>query len=177
MGLIAGAIAVSAGGIAWNALAGSSTELVQVDSAQSEIAAVDVPAVIVHVSGQVRAPGIVELPDGARVIDAIEASGGLSQSAQVDGVNLARRVVDGEHLVVPAEGESPVRAEATDGALSLSLADEQTLQQLPGVGPAIAARIVAWREENGPFRHVEDVLAVSGIGPATLDKFRDRVVP
>ncbi|MEK9536390.1 MAG: ComEA family DNA-binding protein, partial [Aquiluna sp.] len=63
------------------------------------------------------------------------------------------------------------------GLISISLASEQELQELPGVGPAIASRIVSWREVNGPFRHIDDLLAVSGIGPATLAKFRDLVTP
>jgi competence protein ComEA len=138
--------------------------------------------VIVHVVGQVMRPGIVELLDGARVIDAIDAAGGITASADLESLNLARMVVDGEQVYVPEHGEDlsaraqPNHATAT-GPISLSRADQATLETLPGVGPALAARIIAFREAHGPFQSVADVLAVSGIGPATLDRFADQVIP
>ena len=142
--------------------------------------------VIVHVIGQVAMPGIVELGDGARVIDAIDAAGGLIPDADVEALNLARVLTDGEQVHVPAIGEEP-RAQpggSSQGStqessrpISLSTADQATLETLSGVGPALAQRIIAWREANGPFRSVADVLAVSGIGPATLERFADEVVP
>jgi competence protein ComEA len=138
--------------------------------------------VIIHVVGQVMRPGIVELTDGARVIDAIEAAGGVTQRADLDSLNLARIVVDGEQLYVPEVGED-ISARATphhataQGPISLSRADQATLETLPGVGPALAGRIIAFREANGPFQSVSDVLAVSGIGPAILERFADRVIP
>lgn len=138
--------------------------------------------VIVHVTGRVVRPGIVELDTGSRVIDAIDAAGGLDSEADGEALNLARVLTDGEQVHVPAVGEE-VRAqsagssETPPGPISLSRADQATLETLPGVGPALAQRIIAWRESNGPFRSVSDVLAVSGIGPATLEGFADRVVP
>jgi competence protein ComEA len=138
--------------------------------------------VIVHVVGQVLRPGIVELDDGARVIDAIDAAGGVTQAADIDSLNLARIVVDGEQVYVPAVGEDvgarslPQHA-TTNGPISLSRADQATLETLPGVGPSLAARIIAFRDTHGPFQSVSDVLAVSGIGPATLDRFADQVIP
>jgi competence protein ComEA len=119
----------------------------------------------------------VELSEGARVHDAIQAAGGVTTEANVGAVNLARLVVDGEHLVVPAEGELPDSLASSSGLVSLSLASASELESLSGVGPALAQRIITWREEHGPFRQVEDVLAVSGIGPATLEGFRNQVVP
>ena len=138
--------------------------------------------VIVHVVGQVIRPGIVELDDGARVIDAIDAAGGVTQAADIDSLNLARVVVDGEQVYVPEVGEDvTARAQphhtTAQGPISLSRADQATLETLPGVGPSLAARIIAFREANGPFQSVSDVLAVSGIGPATLDRFVDQVIP
>lgn len=138
--------------------------------------------VIVHVVGQVMRPGIVELDDGARVIDAIDAAGGVTQVADIESLNLARVVADGEQVYVPEVGEDmtaralPQHATA-HGPISLSRADQATLETLPGVGPALAARIIAFREANGPFQSVSDVLAVSGIGPATLERFADQVIP
>ena len=135
--------------------------------------------VIVHVSGAVNAPGIVELPLSSRVIDAIEAAGGSSLDAEVGHINLARIVTDGEHIVVPVEGQHLGTPNGTDapGPISLSRSTVSQLQELPGVGPALAQRIIDWRDEHGPFQAIDDVLAVSGIGPATVEKFRDHVVP
>jgi competence protein ComEA len=138
--------------------------------------------VIVHVVGQVMRPGIVELDEGARVIDAIDAAGGVTQEADTDSLNLARVVTDGEQVYVPEVGEEvSARAQpshaTSQGPISLSRADQATLETLPGVGPSLATRIIAFREINGPFQSVSDVLAVSGIGPATLERFADLVIP
>lgn len=145
-------------------------------------------AVIVHVLGAVRAPGIVEVRPGDRVVDAIAAAGGTTDDADLAGVNLARVLADGEQLRVPRAGEvvAPPPADAgtaadssADGAaaglVNINTADATALEALPGVGPALAARIIAWREENGPFRAVDELLAVSGIGERTLDGMRDQV--
>lgn len=138
------------------------------------------PPVVVHVVGEVTAPGLVELPDGARVADAIEAAGGVTPAAVLAGVNLARPVVDGEQVVVPAEGEEVASAVPTVGGgevgpLDLNSADAEALDGLPGVGPVLAERIVAWREQNGRFSSVDELVEVSGIGPALLADVRDLV--
>jgi competence protein ComEA helix-hairpin-helix repeat region len=84
--------------------------------------------------------------------------------------------MDGEHIVVPLVGEKVEQA-GSDGPISLSRSSAERLQELPGVGPAIAERIILWREKNGPFRALEDVLAVSGIGEATLERLQGLAVP
>ncbi len=145
-------------------------------------------AVIVHVLGAVRAPGIVEVRPGDRVVDAIAAAGGTTDDADLAGVNLARVLADGEQLRVPRAGEvvtpppasagsgaGPAAEGAAAGLVNINTADATALEELPGVGPALAARIIAWREENGPFRAVDELLAVSGIGERTLDGMRDQV--
>ena len=152
--------------------------------APDHVAPVQAPqlTVIVHVVGQVMRPGIVELDEGARVIDAIDAAGGVTETADIDSLNLARVIIDGEQVYVPEVGEEvtahaqPGHATA-QGPISLSRADQATLETLPGVGPSLATRIIAFRESNGPFQSVSDVLAVSGIGPATLERFADQVIP
>ncbi|OII27411.1 ComEA family DNA-binding protein [Frigoribacterium sp. MCBA15_019] len=150
--------------------------------------------VFVHVHGRVAAPGLYELPHGARVVDVVAAAGGFTAEADQAAVNLARVLVDGEQLRVPAVGESvddgvagggdaaaggPAAgggaAPGGGGAVDLNLADDAALQTLPGVGPATAAAILAWRDENGRFRSVDDLLGVPGIGPKTLETLRDRV--
>ena len=138
--------------------------------------------VIVHVIGEVAKPGIVELDDGARVIDAIDAAGGVTPVADVEALNLARVVIDGEQVYVPEYGEDVGARPLSNhslaaGPISLSRADQATLETLPGVGPSLAARIIAFRDQHGPFHSVNDVLAVSGIGPATLERFADQVIP
>jgi len=141
--------------------------------------------VVLHVVGAVVDPGIVELPLGSRVVDAIAAAGGPTDAADLAGVNLARTLVDGEQLRVPQVGELPPAGSGgaggagstgvgADGRVNINTADVAALETLPGVGPAIASRIVAWREENGPFRSVDELGAVSGIGEKTLDGMRDQ---
>jgi competence protein ComEA len=146
------------------------------------------PLVVVDVVGQVHNPGLVTLPAGARVFDAVSAAGGATAGAELGAINLARPVVDGEQVRVPAPGEAvaaapaapgvaaaPGGAPGTGGPVNLNTADEATLDTLPGIGPALAARIVAWRTDNGPFASVDELDEVSGIGPAMLAKVRDLV--
>jgi competence protein ComEA len=122
-----------------------------------------VVTLVVDVSGAVVAPGLVELAPGARVADALDAAGGASADAVLDGLNLARRVSDGEQILVPHAGD----AEHTAGGLiNLNQADADGLEQLPGVGPVLAARIVADREANGPFSSLKDLGRVGGVGDA-----------
>ncbi|MEV8358705.1 helix-hairpin-helix domain-containing protein [Microbacterium sp. NPDC076895] len=132
----------------------------------------------VHVSGAVNAPGLYVLHADARVVDAVAAAGGLAEDAEAAGVNLARPVSDGEQVIVPRVGEAPAAGPAgvtADGRVNLNSADEGALDTLPGVGPAIAGRIIEWREANGRFASVDDLLSVSGIGPKMLESLRDLV--
>lgn len=133
---------------------------------------------VVYVSGAVTRPGVISLSVGDRVHHAIEQAGGALPDADLSGINLARLVVDGEQLMVPRAGETPPAQSLTSPTqVSLSLATAEQLESLPGVGPALARRIIEWREKNGPFRQVDDVTAVDGIGPATLERFRHLAVP
>lgn len=135
----------------------------------------------VHVVGQVRRPGVVRLPAGSRVLDAVAAAGGATAAADLSAVNLARVVADGEQVRVPRPGETPPApapgaggggAGPSGGAAStpvdLNAADEAALDALPGVGPVLAGRILAWRQEHGRFTTVEELGEVSGIGDRLL---------
>lgn len=142
----------------------------------------DLP-VLVHVLGAVIRPGLVSLSGGARVVDAVAAAGGLTDEADVSGVNLARVVSDGEQLVVPRVGEAvappPVAGSAGGGAagavVNLNTATQQELETLPRVGPALAGRILDWRRANGRFSAVTDLMKVTGIGQKLFDGLKDRV--
>jgi competence protein ComEA len=139
-------------------------------------------ALLVHVLGAVARPGIVELAPGARVVDAVAAAGGLTGEADSGGVNLARALVDGEQLMVPVVGEAPAAppesaAGAGGGRVSLNGADAAELDTLPRIGPALAQRIIDWREANGPFTSTEQLLDVAGIGDAVFAGLADKVAP
>ncbi len=136
--------------------------------------------VVVDVIGQVRRPGIVTLPRGSRVHEAVEAAGGLTRKAKdTSGVNMARVLEDGEQIVVgPAASSAPGGTSSTGavgGRINLNQATVEQLDTLPGVGPVTAQAIVAWREENGRFSSVDELLDVRGIGDATLAELRDLV--
>lgn len=132
-------------------------------------------AITVHVAGEVRSPGVVRVPAGSRVGVAVAAAGGALPDADLTRVNLAAPLVDGQQVVVPGRGEESEAAPA-DGRIRLNAADAEELEALPGVGPVLAARIVAYREEHGPFGAVEDLLDVPGIGEAKLAALRDAVL-
>ena len=135
--------------------------------------------IFVHILGAVQRPGLYSLSEGDRAIDAVAAAGGFLDTADQRTINLARFVVDGEQIVVPALGEVPAAAGApgvsADGKVNINTADEAALDTLPGVGPATAQRIIAWREANGAFAVVEDLMNVSGIGDKTFEGMRDLV--
>jgi competence protein ComEA len=133
----------------------------------------------VYVSGWVATPGVVVVVEGSLVADAVVAAGGALEGAELDAINLAAPVLDGDHIQVPGPGEADAPGGGGDdgGLISLNRADAAALEALPGVGPVLAGRIVAHREDNGPFQVVEDLLDVSGIGEAKLASIRDLVVP
>jgi competence protein ComEA len=139
--------------------------------------------IFVHVGGAVRRPGLYALADGARVNDAVRAAGGVLEDADLDALNLAARVRDGDKILVPAEGEGEGGPDppGSQGAgmqgslINLNTATAGDLENLPGIGPALAQRILDFREKNGGFRTVEDLLEVPGIGSKKFEELRDLV--
>ena len=139
----------------------------------------------VYVVGAVRRPGLYQLPDGSRIADALARAGGSTQKAQLELVNLAARVADGEQIVVPRRGAAagPVPAgaggsgAATAGPVHLNTATLEQLDSLPGVGPVTAQKILDFRQQHGSFRSVDDLDAVPGIGPARLAQLREVAAP
>jgi competence protein ComEA len=144
------------------------------------------PSVLyVHVAGLVRRPGVYEFHPGQRVVDAVDAAGGATRKADLDLLNLAALLTDGEQILVPAQGAAVVpppaggspsgTTGASGGPVNVNTATETELEGLPGVGPVLAAAIIAYRTEHGPFPTVDALDDVSGIGPATLDQLRPLV--
>lgn len=138
---------------------------------------------LVHVVGSVRRPGVYELPEGSRVVDALNAAGGPKRHAELSALNLAAPLTDGQQIVVPrtADVGAPV-ASAPGGAsaaapalVNINTASAEELDALPGIGEVLAAAIIQYREEHGPFTSVEQLVDVSGIGEVTLEELRDLV--
>lgn len=136
----------------------------------------------VHVLGEVVKPGLYILDPDARLVDALAAAGGTLDTADLQAVNLARPLSDGEQIVVPAQGGEPssgggtaASAVGADGRVDLNAATQADLETLPRIGPALAQRILDWREQNGRFRAVDDLLAVPGIGDKLLAGLREKV--
>jgi competence protein ComEA len=152
---------------------------------------------VISVAGLVTRPGLVTLTSGARVADAVTAAGGAADGADIVTLNMARPVADGDQIVVGlapvpsqpvgmassiiAAGQSPSAGSAASGAappgrVNLNTATESELDELPGVGPVMAASIVRWRSEHGKFTSIDQLSEVDGIGPSRLDKLRALVV-
>ena len=170
---------------------------------ENEIAATDEFAeeksepvsIFVDVSGAVKSPSVIELEEGSRIIDAIEAAGGLKEDANLTGINRAEILADGAYLYVPTNKEIAENIVAADpstagntggsgtgssgssglsgssqGKININTADSATLQQLNGVGPATAEKIIEYRTSSGRFSKIEDLKKVSGIGDKTFEK-------
>lgn len=166
--------------------------------ATSTASAGEAAEVVVHVVGQVRKPGVVHLPGGARVADALSAAGGAAKGADLAALNLARPVSDGEQVYVPKPGETlpappgaqggtppgagtgaggtgPGGSGTGTGQVNLNTADLAELDSLPGVGPVLAQRILDWRAEHGRFSSVDELGEVSGIGEKLLARLKPKV--
>ena len=171
---------------------GENSEAAPSPDAQSGDAEGEAACVTVFVSGCVVRPGVYELPTNARVDDALDAAGGFSDDAATDAVNLARPVVDGEQIDIPSIDEVAAGAadpaqeqsgaapgmpstDVSSGLVNINTADSSELQSLPGVGEATAAKIIASREEEGPFASTEDLKRVSGIGDKKYEALADLI--
>jgi competence protein ComEA len=140
--------------------------------------------IVVQISGAVPRPGVYALPQGARVQDVISAAGGFLAEADKESINLARPLEDGERLDIPyGEGFSPViptlavnnPITSSPDLININTASSFELETLPGIGPTTAGKIIAYREQNGPFLSIEDIVNVSGIGPVTFERIKDLI--
>ena len=153
--------------------------------------------IVVHISGQVANPGVISLDEGSRLIDAINLSGGLTSKADISKVNLAYILEDAQKIYIPSiedkdetmyisedsgntgvvtsgNGQTSTKKEE-ELMVNINTANEEQLEQLPGIGTSIATRIVNYRKENGKFNNIEDIKNVSGIGDAKFNKIKDNI--
>ncbi|MDI6601471.1 MAG: helix-hairpin-helix domain-containing protein [Thermoanaerobacteraceae bacterium] len=147
---------------------------------------VEIKTVFVHVAGQVKNPGVYELKNGLRVIDAVNMAGGPLQDADLDSLNLAKKLSDEEKIYVPKKGEMPPASNnvpnsavqsstAINGKININTAGIEELKSLPGIGDVLARNIIDYRNANGPFNKIEDIVNVPKIGPKTFENIKDKI--
>lgn len=174
--------------IALSSVAGDNTE--NVKEAISESAIKEPAVIIIDVSGAVKNPRVVELTEGSRVFEAIEKAGGLMEDAYTQTINQAEILTDGQKLYIPSKkeaeaGQTAIPVPSSSGysysslsqtqRININTADSSALQQLSGIGPATAEKIIDFRNQNGKFKTIEDIKNVSGIGEKTFEKFKDKI--
>ena len=174
--VLLGIVAVTAAGILYGLH--EQQETLPLDAADKQSA--EKREITVYVSGAVSHPGVISLPDGARVADAVNACGGVLPTADLDALNMAQPLKDGMQIrvaqkaAVQSGAAEPVAA-SRDGKVNINTADEKALDSLPGIGPAMAKRIIEYRSVNGSFQSPEDLKKVKGIGEAKFAKLKDKV--
>ena len=189
VGLVAVVVVALAGIAMWYVR--SLPRPVEVGAARAPVAVVASPSaspspavIVVNVAGWVRHPGVYEFRDGDRVIDALGAAGGARKGALLDALNLAALLTDAQQILVPKAGAAAVPgvvpgatsvAGSAGSKINVNTATEAQLEELPGIGPVLAQRIIDYRTEHGPFPSVDALDDVSGIGPATLSDLEDLV--
>ena len=184
-------VALAAGGAFYAGYCGQD-DAVELDAGAAPVREMSVKEseIVVYVAGAVNHPGVVRLAEGARAKDAVDACGGFLPTADTNGVNLAQKLKDGMQVTVPEK--APVAAEGRaaqgaptasgaarslpDGMVNINTADEKDLDKLPGIGPAMAKRIIEYRTENGAFQSPEEIKRVKGIGDAKYEKMKDKIV-
>ncbi len=148
---------------------------IEYESAESETT--EKSMIYVHVCGRVNNPGVFELESGSRVFAAIEAAGGISEFADTQSINLAKEIKDGEQIYIPEIGEQVNEAGsvASDGLININTASADELTTLPGIGQSRAKTIIDYREKNGGFSAIEDIMNVTGIKDASFAKIKDLI--
>lgn len=137
----------------------------------------------IDVTGEVAKPGVYQLPPNSHVLDAIQAAGGLLVDADVNTLNMAAKLSDGQKIIVRAQGQPPLPMDETErsipievnGLIDINTATTEQLETLPGIGPTKASDIITYRQKNGAFDRIEDIQNVSGIGPATFEAIRNLI--
>ncbi|MFC2064765.1 helix-hairpin-helix domain-containing protein [Chloroflexota bacterium] len=124
--------------------------------------------ITVYISGEVVAPGVYQLPSGSRVVDALEAAGGVLPGSNINYVNLAQVLFDADQVFIPKDSD-----EIEFQKVNINFASQSELESLPGIGSSVASQIIQYRIENGLFENIEEIQKVSGIGPATYEKIKN----
>lgn len=136
---------------------------------------------VVDISGCVKKPGIYEMQDGTRLYEVVQMAGGLTKDADIDAINQAELVTDGQKILIPGKakedhsGNTISGTVSQNGKININHADNMTLQQIPGIGPATAEKIIQYRETNGLFKTIEDIKNIEGIGEKTFKKMEDKI--
>ena len=183
--LLAAGLLIAALFVGGRFFVGSGTATVEPSApAAGELEAAAPARVVVHVVGAVRRPGLYRVVHGARIADAVHRAGGATRQADLSLVNLAAQVSDGSQVVVPrrvavtaAPGGGTEGGASPGGQVHLNSATIEQLDELPGVGPVTAQKIVDYRQQHGAFSSVDDLDAIPGIGPARLEQLRELVAP
>lgn len=181
--------AVASGALLWDLSAEDEPQEAALSSTSFEVSSAalqqeeEPSALTVYVSGEVNAPGLVEISPGSRIGDAVEACGGFTSLADRAGINLAQKAEDGMQINIAARQEqtagstagAPAANSSQGGFVNLNTATKEELDTLPGIGPAMASRIIEYRQANGSFKSIEDIKEVKGIGEAKFAKMKDRL--
>ena len=147
--------------------------------------------IVIHITGEVNNEGIIEIKEGGRISDAIEEAGGLTKEADLERVNLAYELEDGQKIYIPNKKDKDIEeyvtegvddivlpdelSKAGDGLVNINKASSEELQELDGIGEALAENIIAYRENNGKFKNIEDIKNVSGIGDSKYEKIKNNI--
>jgi competence protein ComEA len=149
---------------------------------------IEVPSVIIHISGAVKNPGVYKLKSIDRVVDAVKIAGGITERANPDAINLAALLKDGQKIIIPYKISNQVTVESDKNIeevyssssspsdqININTADDNTLQSLPGIGPVLSKRIIEYRNQNGLFEVIDDIKDVSGIGEKKFEGIKDLI--
>lgn len=174
-------ILAAAGGTLYGSY--SQEQVVILDAAESQAKTELQGMLTVYVTGAVNKPGVVTVAEGARALDAVNACGGLLPTADQEHINMAQVLQDGQQLRVPEKQAAVAKdtvgkagtTQGSNGCVNINTADEKELDSLPGIGPAMAKRIIEYRESQGGFQHIEDIKKIKGIGEAKFNKMKDKI--
>jgi len=149
---------------------------------------IEVPSVIIHISGAVKNPGVYQLKSTDRVVDAVKIAGGITERANPDAINLAALLKDGQKIIIPYKISNQVTVESDKNIeevyssssspsdqININTADDNTLQSLPGIGPVLSKKIIDYRNQNGLFEVIDDIKDVSGIGEKKFEGIKDLI--
>jgi len=161
---------------------GTSADEIEITSQEEDIVEEEEAAtfngnIYVDISGCVNNPGVYELKEGTRVFQLIEEAGGLTEDADIEDLNRAEEVIDGQKIVIYSKDSDieTTSSESSSGKININRADSAKLQEIPGVGPATAQKIIEYREQNGKFKSIEDIKNVSGIGSKTFESLKEYI--